>query len=340
MRRFIHGERDGIYIIDLLQTEELLTTAQQFAGEVARRGGTVLFVGTKKQARDTIRDAATAADMPFVNHRWLGGLLTNFQTINKRIKRLHDLERYESEGQLKLLPTRERLAAEADLVKLRANLGGVKNMQRTPDAIFVVDLKTEAIAVAEAKRLRIPIIGLVDTNCDPDGVTYVVPGNDDAIRSCKLVAEAIGAVISENRSIFRAEEEAARKAAEEQARKEAEEKARREAEAQAKQEAEEAAAKAAATAEAEAAAAQAQQGSGTQAPAPQQAARPAAPAAPAKPEPAAAAEPAPAPEPEPEPEPATPEPATPEPAAEAPQPEAGKPDSDLLAPETAKEPSA
>ena len=121
--------------------------------------------------------------MPYINHRWLGGLLTNFQTINQRIKRLHDLERYEAEGQLALLPTRERLSAEADLAKLRANLGGVKNMTRTPDAIFVVDLKTELIGVREAQRLRIPIIGLVDTNCDPDGVDFVIPGNDDAIRS-------------------------------------------------------------------------------------------------------------------------------------------------------------
>ena len=144
----------------------------------------MLFVGTKKQARDTIQENAEAADMPYVNHRWLGGLLTNFQTISLRIKRLHDLERYETEGQLQLLPTRERMAAQADLEKLRANLGGVKNMQRLPDAVFVIDLKTEAIAVREAQRLRIPIIGLVDTNCDPDGIDYVVPGNDDAIRSC------------------------------------------------------------------------------------------------------------------------------------------------------------
>ena len=136
----------------------------------------MLFVGTKKQARDTIRENAEAADMPYVNHRWLGGLLTNFQTISLRIKRLHDLERYETEGQLQLLPTRERMAAQADLEKLRANLGGVKNMQRLPDAVFVIDLKTEAIAVREAQRLRIPIIGLVDTNCDPDGIDYVVPG--------------------------------------------------------------------------------------------------------------------------------------------------------------------
>ena len=144
MRRFIHGERGGIYIIDLLQTQRLLEQARQFAGELAQRGGVVLFVGTKKQARDAVKDVAEAAGMPYVNHRWLGGLLTNFQTINQRIRRLHDLERYETEGQLGLLPTRERMAAEADLAKLRANLGGVKYMQRTPDAMFVIDLKTEA----------------------------------------------------------------------------------------------------------------------------------------------------------------------------------------------------
>ena len=170
MRRFIFGERDGIYIIDLMQTEALLENARAFAESVARRGGTVMFVGTKKQARDAIKDTAESADMPYVNHRWLGGLLTNFQTISQRIKRLHDLERYEAEGQLQLLPTRERIAAQADLEKLRANLGGVKGMERVPNAIFVIDLKTEAIAVREAQRLRIPIIGLVDTNCDPDGI--------------------------------------------------------------------------------------------------------------------------------------------------------------------------
>src|SRR6195256_3139734 len=210
MRRFIFGERDGIYIIDLLQTEELLQNARQFASEVSRRGGTVLFVGTKKQARDAIKDIAEAADMPYVNHRWLGGLLTNFQTISARIKRLHDLERYETEGQLQLLPTRERMAAQADLAKLRANLGGVKNMQRTPDAVFVIDLKTEAIAVREAQRLRIPIIGLVDTNCDPEGIDYVIPGNDDAIRSCAAVTTAIGDVVAAGHSRFREEEERAR----------------------------------------------------------------------------------------------------------------------------------
>jgi small subunit ribosomal protein S2 len=292
MRRFIHGERGGIYIIDLLKTSALLNEAQEFAGALAHRGGTVLFVGTKKQARDTIKDVAESAGMPFVNHRWLGGLLTNFQTISLRIRRLHDLERYEAEGQLALLPTRERMAAQADLEKLRANLGGVKNMQRVPDAMFVIDLKTEEIAVKEARRLRIPIIGLVDTNCDPDGIDFVVPGNDDAIRSCSLITQAIGQVVSEGHSVFRAEEERARQEAEEKARIEAEARAKREAEEQVKREAEEAAKKEAAEAAAQAAPATA---AATPAPAeakpaPVQAAATPAPAAPAP----AAAVPAPA----------------------------------------------
>ncbi len=242
MRRFIHGERAGIYIIDLLKTQALLEQAQRFATEIAHRGGTVLFVGTKKQARDGIRDIATAAGQPYVNHRWLGGLLTNYQTMSARIKRLHDLERYAAEGQLALLPTRERLSAEADLLKLQANLGGVKNMQRVPDAMFVIDLKTEAIAVREAQRLRIPIIGLVDTNCDPDGIDYVIPGNDDAIRACTLITHAIGDVVQQGRSRFRAEEEAARAEAAAQAQREAEERARREEEERAAAEAAERAA--------------------------------------------------------------------------------------------------
>src|ERR1700756_2480065 len=239
MRRFIFGERGGIYIIDLLKTQALLAQAQEFASTLAHRGGTVLFVGTKKQARDTIKEVAESADMPYVNHRWLGGLLTNFETISLRINRLHDLERYEAEGQLELLPTRERMAAQADLEKLRANLGGVKNMQRVPDAMFLIDLKTEAIAVREAQRLRIPIIGLVDTNVDPDGIDFIIPGNDDAIRSCALITQAIGQVVADGHSVFRAEEERARKEAEERARAEAEARAKREAEEQAKREAEE-----------------------------------------------------------------------------------------------------
>jgi small subunit ribosomal protein S2 len=243
MRRFIWGERGGIYIIDLLQTERLLRQAQEFVGDLSARGGTVLFVGTKKQARDSVKEVAEACGMPHINHRWLGGLLTNFQTINQRIKRLHDLERYEADGQLALLPTRERLSAEADLAKLRANLGGVKNMTRTPDAIFVVDLKTEVIGVREAQRLRIPLIGLVDTNCDPDGVDFVIPGNDDAIRSCDLITRALGNSIAEGAGQWKAAEEAriqreqeaaAARQAEENARREAEEAARRQAAAEAR----------------------------------------------------------------------------------------------------------
>ena len=289
MRRFIHGERGGIYIIDLLKTQALLEQARQFSSEVAHRGGTVLFVGTKKQARDSIKEVAENAGMPYVNHRWLGGLLTNFQTISLRIKRLHDLERYETEGQLALLPTRERMAAQADLAKLQANLGGVKNMQRPPDAMFVVDLKTEVIAVQEAKRLRIPIIGLVDTNCDPDGIDYVIPGNDDAIKSCAIITQAIGDVVSEGFSTFRAQEEKARKEAEEQARKEAEERAAREEEERQRKEAEEAAARqaerdaaaaaeAAAPAAAEAARCGGRAGCGGRSGAPAEAAAPAEPA--------------------------------------------------------------
>ena len=291
MRRFIFGERDGIYIIDLEQTDELLQEAQQFAADIARRGGTVMFVGTKKQARDAIKDTAEAADMPYVNHRWLGGLLTNFQTISLRIKRLHDLERYETDGQLQLLPTRERMAAQADLAKLRANLGGVKNMQRQPDAVFVIDLKTEVIAVKEAQRLRIPIIGLVDTNCDPEGIDFVIPGNDDAIRSCAAITKAIGDVVAEAHGVFRAEEERARlererKEAEERARREAEEAARREAEEKARAEA---AAEAEAKAEADAkAAAEAQAQAAAQAAT--QAAQPAPPAVEETPAEAAAPE--------------------------------------------------
>ncbi|MHB8241845.1 MAG: 30S ribosomal protein S2 [Solirubrobacteraceae bacterium] len=338
MRRFIHGERGGIYIIDLLKTQALLAQAQEFASAVAHRGGTVLFVGTKKQARDTVKEVAEAADMPFVNHRWLGGLLTNFQTISLRIRRLHDLERFEAEGQLALLPTRERMAAQADLEKLRANLGGVKNMQRVPDAIFVIDLKTEEIAVKEARRLRIPIIGLVDTNCDPDGIDFVVPGNDDAIRSCALITQAIGQVVSEGHSIFRREEERARKEAEEKARLEAEARAKREAEEQAKREADEQAKKEAEEAAREAAAKAAAAATPPPAAETPQAAPPA--KAPAAAEPATPVATPPAPEPTPPaPEVATPEPATPVATAPAAEAQPDVPEA-AASPETAAAPEA
>jgi small subunit ribosomal protein S2 len=239
MRRFIFGERAGIHIIDLQQTDRLLKQAQEFTANIASRGGTVMFVGTKKQARDSIKEAAEKAGMPYIDQRWLGGLLTNFQTISKRIKRLHDLNNWVEDGTLELLPTRERINAMSEREKLTANLGGVRNLQRPPDAIFFVDLKTEAIGVREAERLRIPIIALVDTNVDPDPVTFPIPGNDDAIRSCKVIIEAIADGVGERHAQFRAEEEAARKEREEAERREAEERALREAEERERQESEE-----------------------------------------------------------------------------------------------------
>ena len=221
MRRFIFGERSGIHIIDLQKTDRLLKNAQDFVSNVAGRGGTVMFVGTKKQARDTIAEAASASGMPYIHQRWLGGLLTNFQTISKRIKRLHELTEWTENGTMELLPTRERITAIKERDKLEFNLGGVRDLQRPPDAMFVVDLKTETIAVREAQRLGIPIIGLVDTNCDPGPVDYVIPGNDDAIRSCKVIVEAIAGVVGDEHRRFRAEEEAARREAEAQAAREA-----------------------------------------------------------------------------------------------------------------------
>src|SRR5215218_659280 len=239
MRRFIYGEREGIHIIDLLQTEELLNQARDFVTEVAAKGGVVLFVGTKKQARDSIQDWAERCQMPYVNRRWLGGLLTNFHTIRKRIQRLHELRELQEGGRLELLPTKERMSMEAELRKLEYNLGGVADMQRLPDAVVIIDLKTEEIALREAERLEIPIIGLVDSNCDPGQVTYVIPGNDDAIRSCELVIGALGSSIEGAAAQGRAEEERRRAEEEERKRREEEERKRREAEEKAKQEAEE-----------------------------------------------------------------------------------------------------
>jgi small subunit ribosomal protein S2 len=239
MRRFIHGEREGIHIIDLLQTEELLNKATGFVIEVAAKGGVILFVGTKKQARDSIEEWAEKCGMPYVNRRWLGGLLTNFNTIRKRIQRLHELRELQEGGRLELLPTKERMAMEAELRKLEYNLGGVADMQRLPDAVVIIDLKTEEIALREAERLEIPIIGLVDSNCDPGPVSYVVPGNDDAIRSCELVISTLGAAIESAAAQWRAEEERRRAEEEERKRKEEEERKRREEEEKARQEAEE-----------------------------------------------------------------------------------------------------
>jgi small subunit ribosomal protein S2 len=242
MRRYIWGERDGIHIIDLLQTDVLLARARDFAGEVAAGGGTVLFVGTKKQAQDAIKEWADRSGMPYVNQRWLGGLLTNFHTISKRIDRLHELTDLKGDGQLDLLPTKERMSMEAELEKLDYNLGGVRDMKRLPQAVVIIDLKTEAIALREAERLRIPIIGLVDSNVDPVPVDYPIPGNDDAIRSCDLVISTIGAAV-ENAANAHREAEARRRAEEEERRRrEEEERVRREQEERARREAEEAAA--------------------------------------------------------------------------------------------------
>ena len=227
MRRFIFGELDGIHIIDLIQTEALLENARRFAGELASGGGTVLFVGTKKQARDSVQEWADRCKMPYVNQRWLGGLLTNFNTMSARIARLHELTGWQEEGKLDLLPTKERMGMQAELAKLEFNLGGVRDMDRLPDAVFVTDLKTEEIAVHEAARLRIPIIGLVDTNCDPTPIDYVVPGNDDAIRSCQLVIGTIGGAVEEGAGAWRVQEE--RRIAEEMERRKKEEEERQKA---------------------------------------------------------------------------------------------------------------
>ena len=245
MRPYIYGERDGIHIIDLLQTEHLLAEARRFAGESASKGGTVLFVGTKKQARDAIKEWADRSDMPYVNQRWLGGLLTNFHTMSARIERLHELTELREEGQLDLLPTKERMAREAELAKLEYNLGGVRNMKRLPQAVLIIDLKTEAIAVREAERLRIPIIGLVDTNVDPVPIDYPIPGNDDSIRSCELVIRTVGEAVYESAQAWRDAEAKRQAEEEERRRREEEERQRREAEERARKEAEEAAAAAA-----------------------------------------------------------------------------------------------
>ncbi len=191
MKRFIFSERGGIYIIDLQQTQSLLEEAYNFARNLAERNGTVLFVGTKKQAQDAVEEQAKRVGMPYVSHRWLGGLLTNWRTISDRIDRLHDLRRQKEEGQLELLPAKERLSMLAELEKLESNLGGVADLRRQPDAAFVIDLRKEQLAVREARRLGMPVIALVDTNCDPDESDYPIPGNDDAIRSCSLIARVI-----------------------------------------------------------------------------------------------------------------------------------------------------
>jgi small subunit ribosomal protein S2 len=206
MRRYIFTERGGIYIIDLQQTLDLVEQAAAFVRNVAERGGSVLFVGTKKQGQDAIADEAKRVGMPYVNHRWLGGLLTNWRTISERLERMHELSRLRDEGQLELLPPKERITMMNELEKLETNLGGVTDMKRLPNAVFVIDLRKEQLAIREARRLGLPVVALVDTNCDPDDADYVIPGNDDAIRSCSLITRVIANAIEAGKSKVTAEE--------------------------------------------------------------------------------------------------------------------------------------
>jgi len=199
MKPYIFTERGGIHIIDLQKTTRLLDRSYDFARNIAERGGSVLFVGTKKQCQDIISEQAGRVSMPYVSYRWLGGLLTNFATIHQRINRLHQLRKFKADGSLELLPTKERMNMERELEKLETNLGGVAGMERLPDAVFVIDPKREANATKEASKLGIPLIGLVDTNCDPDEVDYIIPGNDDAIRSCNLIISTLARAIEEGR---------------------------------------------------------------------------------------------------------------------------------------------
>lgn len=191
MRPYIYGERNGIHIIDLRQTVEQVETAAKYVRELTAGGGTVLFVGTKKQAQGAIAEHATRSGMPYVNYRWLGGMLTNFATIQKRIFYMRELRRLEVSGEINALPKKERLKLRRELTKLEQNLGGVVDLQRVPDSVFIIDVNAESTAVTEAARLGLPVIALVDSNCDPDRVDYVIAGNDDAIRAADLIAGAI-----------------------------------------------------------------------------------------------------------------------------------------------------
>jgi len=205
MRRYILGERNGIYIIDLNETLKGIESAYQFVRDLIARGGVLLFVGTKKQTQGPIATYAQACGMPYVNERWLGGMLTNFATISSRTGKLREYEAMERAGDFEAMPKKEGLRHRRELEKLRRNLGGIRDLERLPDAVFVIDTKKEHIAVTEANKLGMPITAVVDTNCDPDVITYVIPGNDDAIRSgalmCRVIAEAVmeGRWISEHR---------------------------------------------------------------------------------------------------------------------------------------------
>jgi small subunit ribosomal protein S2 len=196
MKQYIFGERNGIYIIDLAKTAKLFRDAEQFASKLAAEGRTILFVGTKRQAQDAIAEEAERCGMYHVNQRWLGGLLTNFMTIQRSLARLRDLEAMETDGRYDSLSKKEISQLEKEKKKLQKNLDGIRNMSKLPDALFVVDTRKEKIAVDEARKLKIPVIGIVDTNCDPDEVDYVIPGNDDALRAIRLFASKIADAIA------------------------------------------------------------------------------------------------------------------------------------------------
>lgn len=191
MKKYIHGAKNGIYIIDLTQTMELLLEAYEYVKEVVSTGGMVLFIGTKKQTQDIIEDSAVECGMPYVRNRWLGGALTNYATISTRTRRLEEIEEMEESGVFDKLPKKEVLGIKKEYEKLMYNLGGIRHMKRIPDVVYIIDPSKEVIAVNEARKLGIPIIAITDTNCNPDLIDYVVPGNDDAIRSCGLITRVI-----------------------------------------------------------------------------------------------------------------------------------------------------
>ena len=201
MRRYIYGERSGIYIVDLEKTLTGIEGAFEFVRDTVRRGGTILFVGTKKQAQEVVAEHASEVGMPYVNTRWLGGMLTNFQTIFRRLRRLGELQEMERGGAFDFLPKKEVLKLRREKEKLERNLGGIASMERLPAAIFVIDTKKEHIAVTEANKLGVPVVAIVDTNCDPDEVDYVIPGNDDAIRSITLVTSVLTQAIREGQML-------------------------------------------------------------------------------------------------------------------------------------------
>ena len=232
MKRFIHGERSGIHIVDLHQTLDHLRRAYVFIRDLVADGGVVMFVGTKKQAQDSIQSYAERCNMPYVNERWQGGMLTNFHTIAKRISKMKEYQRMRASGEMDAMPKKEALHYGRELAKLERNLGGIRDMEKQPDAVFILDTKKEHIAVTEARKLGVPIVAVVDTNCDPDLVDYAIPGNDDAIRSGQLMSRVVSDAVQEGRFIYSKRREASEtqarsaleeaEAAEEQARARAE----------------------------------------------------------------------------------------------------------------------